>query len=133
MRGPRMSRYALIRATGTIRYSLLPIRFFSISTRVPRLAAPERQRLLGEHRLGDDRPRGGGIDPVLREQIAAIGHDGVGVLHDLQTLEMVRVADAHAGADDLQHVHDPERPVALVRAQLAMIRVIDRDDGVDLR
>ena len=61
----------------------------------------------------------------------AIGEDGVGVLHDFEALEVIVVVQAHAGADDLVHVHDAERPVALVRAQCAVIGMIDRDQRVD--
>ena len=93
---------------------------------------PERRRLLVEHRL-DSQPRGFQIEAVLCHQVAAIGQDGVGVLHHLQPLEAVVVVQPHAEADDLVHVHDAERPVALVRAQFAVIGMIDRDQRVDAR
>ena len=44
---------------------------------------------------------------------------------------MIVAPQPHAGADDLQHIHDLERPVALVRAQLAMVGMVDRDQRVD--
>ena len=44
---------------------------------------------------------------------------------------MVVVVQAHAGADDVENIDDTERPVALVRAQLAMVDVIDRDQGIN--
>ena len=37
----------------------------------------------------------------------------------------------HAGPDDFQKIYDAERPIALVRAQFAMIGMIDRDQCVD--
>ena len=61
----------------------------------------------------------------------AVGDDGVDVLLDLQILVMVFLAEAHAFADDLQNVHDLERPVALVRAQFAVVGMIDRDQRID--
>jgi hypothetical protein len=33
----------------------------------------------------------------------------------------------HAGADDLEYIHDPERILGFVGAQLAMVRM---DDGI---
>src|SRR5712692_10089974 len=63
--------------------------------------------------------------------IAAVGDDRVNVLQHLEPLEPVVVVNAHAGADDLEHVHDPERIVALVRTELAVVGMVDRDQRVD--
>ena len=90
----------------------------------------QRQRLLVEHRL-DRRPRGRDVEAMLRDEILAVGGDRVDVLHQLEPLEAIIVMQPHARADDLQHIHDPERIVALVRAQLAVIGMIDRDPRVD--
>src|SRR5947209_18691198 len=83
--------------------------------------AGERKGLVAQRGLDDHATGDVGVDAIVGDEIAAVGHDGVGVLHDLEPLVMVGLGDAHALADDLQHVDDAERPVALVRAQLAMI------------
>ncbi len=93
-------------------------------------AAPQWQRLLLQH--GPDRRAGRLlIEAVLRDQIAAVVGDRVGVLQDLEPLEVIVPRKAHADADDLQEVHDTERVVALVRAELAVVGVIERDQRVD--
>ena len=43
-----------------------------------------------------------GIETMLLYQVAAIGDDGVGILHHLQPLEVIVVVQPHAGADDLK-------------------------------
>ena len=91
----------------------------------------EWQRLLVQHRLNHDIARYGGIDPIGRDHVPAVGYDGVGVLHDLEPLEMVVVVQAHAGADNVENIDDPERPVALMRAQFPMIDVVDRNQRVN--
>ena len=53
---------------------------------------------------------------MLNDEIAAFGHDELGILRDLQVLVMVLVTEAHASADELENVHDFKRPVALMRA-----------------
>jgi hypothetical protein len=58
---------------------------------------------------------------------AAIGQDGISVLQHLQPLKMIVTMQPYAGADDFQKIHDAERPIALVRAQFAMIGMIDCD------
>src|SRR5262245_13579397 len=97
-----------------------------------RLLALQRQRLVAEHAVDDHLAGGVEIDAVVLHQIRSVFNDGVDVLLDLQALVMVVLAEAHALADDLQDVHDLERPVALVRAQFAMIGVIHRDQRIDL-
>ena len=58
-----------------------------------RALSTQRQRLLVEHRL--HRGAGGGrIEAMSHNQIAAILHDRVGVLHDLEPLEFVVVVQA---------------------------------------
>src|SRR6516225_10460843 len=51
---------------------------------------PQRQRLLVEHRL-DRRPRGRNVEPVLRDEVLAVGRDRVDVLHHLEPLEVIVV------------------------------------------
>ncbi len=72
-----------------------------------------------------------GSSPCCATRSWQSADDRVDVLQHLEPLEVIVVVDAHAVADDLQQVHDPERIVALVRAQLAMVGVIDRDQRVD--
>ena len=93
-------------------------------------STPQGQRLLVEHRL-DRRPCGDGIELVLRDQVLAVGRDRLYVLQHLEPLEAIVVVKPHAVADDFQHVHNAERIVALVRAQLAMVGMVDRDQRVD--
>src|SRR5262245_63981841 len=70
---------------------------------------------------------------MLRDKVAAFGDDLIGISQDLELFETVILVQPHALADDFKDVDDTERPVALVRAQLAMIGMIDRDEGVDAR
>jgi len=93
-------------------------------------STPQGQRLLVEHRL-DRRPCGDGIELVLRDQVLAVGRDRLYVLQHLEPLEAIVVVKPHAVADDFQHIHDAERIVALVRAQLAVVGMVDRDQRVD--
>ena len=44
---------------------------------------------------------------------------------------MIVMMQPHTGADDFQKIDDAERPIALVRAQFAMIGMIDRDQRID--
>src|SRR5215467_8178010 len=94
--------------------------------------ACQRERLLVEHGLNRRACR---VlpDAMLRKQIVSLREDQIGVLQLLESLEAILLAQSHAFADELQKIDDPERKVALVSAQLAMIGVIDRDQGVDLR
>src|SRR5690348_13664411 len=89
--------------------------------------AAQRQRLVRQHGLGDDAAGFLDIELVARDEIAAIRDDRVGVLHQLQALVNVVLVQPHALADDLENVEDTERPFALMRAKLAMVRVIDRN------
>ena len=72
------------------------------------------------------RGRGRVAPPIL-----AIGENCVGVLHQLQPLEAVFVVQAHARADDFVQIENLERKVALVGAELAVVGVVERDQGVD--
>ncbi len=92
----------------------------------------KRHRLLREHGLGDHVAGYGGIEGMLGDQIAAFRNDEVRVLQDFQLLEAIVLREAHALPDDLQQVDDLERPVALVRAQRAMVGVVDRDQRIDI-
>ena len=71
------------------------------------------------------------IEAVLDDEIAAFGHDDLSILRDLQVLVMVLVTETHALADEFQDIHDAERPVALVRAEFALIGMIDRRQRID--
>src|SRR4029078_5244989 len=93
----------------------------------------QRKGLIAEHRLDYDVAGHWGIDRVLREKVAALGDDLIGILHDLELFEAVVLAQSHALADDFEDVDDAERPVALVRAQFAMIGMIDLDESGDAR
>src|SRR5580658_6792321 len=66
--------------------------------RVSRPLALQGQWLVRQH-CHNRRASGGYGNPVMVEQIAALGNDEVHVLHLLQPLVMVRMAEAHAGAD----------------------------------
>src|SRR5690348_3502859 len=65
-------------------------------------AAAQWQGLLRQHCLDDSLACPRAIDSMRGDQCLAIAYDCVGVLHDLQPLEMVGVRQAHARADDLQ-------------------------------
>ena len=58
---------------------------------------------------------------MLCDQVAAISDNLVGILHDLQLLVAIVPMQPHAFADDFEDIDDPERPISLMRAQLAMI------------
>jgi len=90
----------------------------------------QRQWLLVKHRLHHF-ARYVRIDPVGRNHILAVRDDRIGVLHDLQPFEMVVVVETHAGAHNVENIDNSERPVALMRAQFAMVHVIDRDQRID--
>ena len=53
---------------------------------------------------------------MLLDQILAFGDDLVGILHGLEFLVAVVAVQAHARADDFQHIDDAERPITFVRA-----------------
>ena len=53
---------------------------------------------------------------MLLDQILAFGDNLVGILHQLELLVAVVAVQAHARADDFEHIDDAERPVAFVRA-----------------
>ena len=65
------------------------------------------------------------------DQVAAVGHDRIGILHHLEMLVPIITMKPHALANDLQHVDNAEGPLALMRAQFTMIGVIDGSEGVD--
>jgi hypothetical protein len=84
-------------------------------------SAAQRHRLLVEHRL--DR-----LAHCLDVEAGRGNRSGWRrVPQHLQQLEMIVMMQRHAGADDFQKIHCAERPIALVRAQFAMIGMIDRD------
>src|SRR5712672_544736 len=83
---------------------------------------PQGQRLLLEHRL-DRLARGLLVDMVMGEKVAGFRQDQVDVLQFLEPLELIVLAQSHALADELEHIDDTERKIALMRAQLAMIGV----------
>src|SRR5258708_40067518 len=68
---------------------------------------------------------------MLCDQIAAFRDDLVGILHELELFVAILPLQSHALADHFEDVYDTERPVAFVRAQLAMIGMIDRNQGID--
>src|SRR5581483_10705033 len=65
------------------------------------------------------------------KQISALGDDLVGILHHLEFLVAIMAVQAHATAHDLQQIEDFERPVALMRAELAMFGMIDSHERID--
>jgi hypothetical protein len=91
----------------------------------------QRKRLVAEQ-AGDDNAAGRpGIERMLCDQIRAVGDDLVGILHQLELLVAVLPVQPHALADDFKDVDDAKRPVALVRAQFAMVGMIDGDQRID--
>src|SRR5215475_12998468 len=68
---------------------------------------------------------------MLCDQVAAISDNLIGILHDLQLLVAIVPMQSHAFADHFQDIEDAERPIPLMRAQLAMIGMIDRNQGID--
>jgi hypothetical protein len=95
--------------------------------------ALERQRSVAKHALQNHTARHVSINPVLRNEVRGIHHDGVGILHHLEMLVAVVLPEPHGVSDNLEHVDDAERPVAFVRAQFAVIGVINCDKGIDAR
>ena len=95
------------------------------------LPALQWQRLVAQHPIDDHLARGVEIDAVALHQVGRVGDDRIDILLDLEILVMILLAEAHAFADDLENVDDLERPVAFVRAQLAVIGMIDRHQRVD--
>src|SRR5262249_1955538 len=91
----------------------------------PPLSAPQRQRLLVEHRLGDDLARDGGVDAVVRQQVAAVFDDGVDALPDLARLEVTGPAVPYAPPDDSTHVAEAYGPAPRVGARPAGREMID--------
>ena len=68
---------------------------------------------------------------MCRHHVAALGQDQIGILGDLELFVAIMLGEPHAGADDFQDIEDLERPIALVCAELAVIRMIDRDQRID--
>lgn len=91
----------------------------------------QRQRLVAEHRLDHDRARKRGIERMRGDQIGTFFHDEIGILGDLQLLVAVMAMKPHALAEHFQDVDDAEGLVALMRAQLTVIGMVDRDQCVD--
>jgi hypothetical protein len=63
--------------------------------------------------------------------LRTLGDNLVGILHQLELFVAVARAQLHALADDFEHVDDTNRPVAFVRAEFAMIGMLDRDQCVN--
>ena len=82
----------------------------------------QRQRLIAEHRVDHNVPRDIGIERVGPDHVAALGQDQIGILRDLELFVAIMLGEAHAGADEFQDIDDPERPIALVGAELAVRR-----------
>jgi len=70
---------------------------------------------------------------VLRDQVMTFGDNLVGILHQLELFVAVAPAQPHALADDFEHVDDAKRPVAFVRAEFAMIGMINGDQRINAR
>ena len=96
-------------------------------------AALQGQRLVAQQHLDDNVASIASVKRVLCDQVAAFRDDLVGILHDLELLVAVVLMQPHALADDFEDIDDTEWPVALVRAQLAMIGMIDRNQRIDTR
>src|SRR5262249_49981465 len=94
------------------------------NSRVSGRPALQWQRLVVQH-CPDGRPGGLLRNAMMGEEIVTFGHDEIDILEKLQPLVMVRIGDAHAGADHFKHIDDLEWPIALMGAQLAVIDVID--------
>ena len=68
---------------------------------------------------------------MLRDQVAAFGHDLVSILHNLELLVTILLMEPHTLADHFEDVNYTEWPVAFVSAQFAMIGMIDRNQCSD--
>ena len=95
------------------------------------MATLQRQRLITKHAADDHSACGVEIDAVPRDEVRRITDDRVDVLLDLHGLVVVVLVQPHAGTDDIEDIENPERPIAFMRAQLAMVGVVDRDQSVD--
>ena len=73
------------------------------------------------------------IKRVLCDQIAAVCHDLVGILHNFKLLVAIVPMQPHAFANDFKDIQDLEWPIALMRAQFAMIGMINGNQRVDTR
>src|SRR5262249_34716521 len=93
--------------------------------------APEPKRLLPEQHLDHGFAGRAEIERVRRDQVAAVSDDLVGILHDLELFVAVMAMQPHAFADDLKNVDDAERRSRLMRAKLAVIGMVDRNQRVD--
>ena len=94
-------------------------------------AALQGQWLLAKQHLDHYVTRVAGIKRVLFDQVATVSDDLVGVLHDLELLAAIVPMRPHAFANHFKDIYDAERPVALVRTQLAMIGMIYRDQCIN--
>src|SRR5262245_9462603 len=70
---------------------------------------------------------------MLCDQVAAISDNLIGILHDLQLLVAIVPMQSHALADHFKDIEDAERPISLMRAQFAMIGMVNRNQGIDAR
>ena len=106
-------------------------RRYTPRTRLWERAVPQGKRLVAKQHLHHHVTRIAGIKRVLCDQVATVGDDLVGVLHDLELFVAIVPMQAHAFANHFKDIYDTEWPVALVRAQFAMIGMIDRDQCID--
>ena len=96
-------------------------------------AALQGKRLVAKQHLDHHVTRIAGIKRVLCDQVATVGDDLVGILHDFDLLVAIVPMQPHAFADHFKDIYDAERPIALVRAQFAMIGMINRNQRINTR
>src|SRR5258706_7893432 len=89
--------------------------------------------LVAKHPFNNDVASLSRIECMPSDQVAAFGDNLIGILHDLELLATILPVQPHALADHFQDVDDTERSVAFVRAELAMIGMIDRNQSIDGR
>ena len=94
-------------------------------------AALQGKRLVAKQHLDHHVTRIAGVKRVLCDQVATVSDDLVGVLHDLELLVAIVPMQPHAFADHFKDIDDAEWPVALVRAQFAMIGMIYRNQCIN--
>src|SRR5262245_3118189 len=88
-------------------------------------------RLVLEHCFDYDVASCFRVDGVLGNQVTAFRDDQVGILYYLELLETVLLIQPHALTYDVKDIDNAERPVALVRAEFAMIGMIDGDQRIN--
>jgi len=88
-------------------------------------------RLVAKQHLDRYVTRVTGIKRVLCDQVATVSDDLVGVLHDLELLVANVPMQPHTFANHFKDIYDAKRPVALVRAQFAMIGMMYRNQCIN--